>query len=148
MANQPLCSRWQGKHGGFLLLSMFHGLIYFIRMHQCAGRSNYNVSMYIWVCNFFFSFSFHFPAVPEALKGVVHPLTSRRRRRKEIQRPGGVIKSSFKVRFGWKGHQIFDMPQICVIVWILFQVSPSCHIFCHVFSVSLWKQTVYLLDFS
>uniref|UniRef100_A0A669BQQ2 Probable ATP-dependent RNA helicase DDX56 n=1 Tax=Oreochromis niloticus TaxID=8128 RepID=A0A669BQQ2_ORENI len=34
--------------------------------------------------------------IPEALKGVVHPLTSRRRRRKEIQRPGGVIKSSFK----------------------------------------------------
>ncbi|XP_006797392.1 probable ATP-dependent RNA helicase DDX56 [Neolamprologus brichardi] len=34
--------------------------------------------------------------IPEALKGVVHPLTSRRRRRKEIQRPEGVIKSSFK----------------------------------------------------
>uniref|UniRef100_A0A3Q4GAJ2 RNA helicase n=1 Tax=Neolamprologus brichardi TaxID=32507 RepID=A0A3Q4GAJ2_NEOBR len=54
--------------------------------------------------------------IPEALKGVVHPLTSRRRRRKEIQRPEGVIKSSFKVRFGRKGHQVFDTLQICVIV--------------------------------
>lgn len=76
-----------------------------ITMYQC-----------IFEYAIFFSFSFYFPAVPEALKGVVHPLTSRRRRRKEIQRPGGVIKSSFKVRFGWKGHQIFDVLQICVIV--------------------------------
>uniref|UniRef100_A0A3Q0RYM4 RNA helicase n=1 Tax=Amphilophus citrinellus TaxID=61819 RepID=A0A3Q0RYM4_AMPCI len=39
--------------------------------------------------------------IPEALRGVVRPLSSRRRRRKEMgKKPEGVIKSSFKVRCG------------------------------------------------
>ncbi|XP_040014207.1 probable ATP-dependent RNA helicase DDX56 [Xiphias gladius] len=34
--------------------------------------------------------------IPEALKGVVNPLSSRRRKRKEISKPEGVVKTSFK----------------------------------------------------
>lgn len=41
--------------------------------------------------------------IPEALRGVVHPLSSRRRRRKEMgKKPGGVIKSSFKKKIPGK----------------------------------------------
>uniref|UniRef100_A0A3B5A2C8 Probable ATP-dependent RNA helicase DDX56 n=1 Tax=Stegastes partitus TaxID=144197 RepID=A0A3B5A2C8_9TELE len=36
--------------------------------------------------------------VPETLRGVVHPLSSRRKKRREKSKPGGVSKTSFKVR--------------------------------------------------